>query len=493
MDTNDFQSLLLKTMQQIKKAAEDPNDDRLTLEDLNLENFEKKLPGLINKTAKIVSVTNQSSDVDKDTTLNSERIKINSKSQEFFKPVMVGNKTPLFIIDVEDSVKGLVLSNDKSTLDYFNNLYERASVDVQFHDIDVSISNSEKSFILPIFKNLGNLEEGFCPNDGFYIPNSDKNKIQIIKEDVQTMLDYQIIQNKINFLKNKYNYTDPKFTGTRLGSENNPLQTAQQSIGMSTRSSFGPYGLKENKTHDIRSNPNENKLFSDPYQGVMKKASGIQGDVNGTVSYPWNGIKPYVQDEKESCETWASTNTEQDRDETVYHILWNKYAEFSSVVKTGKKIIEENPEYGFYVYKTISLPSKDSSKLHEMIMELDSEKIEKEIMDTRIEIIEKMKSIEKLDSTKSAVFEYIRHNYNISNDPEKKMKASILLGKINMTLDNKKITFNKLSNYLSDMGLQKKRLSDGMHYYGLELKWSQDPEKAAEDKIKERNKQFEKK
>ena len=77
-----------------------------------------------------------------------------------------------------------------------------------------------------------------------------------------------------------------------------------------------------------------------------------------------------------------------------------------------------------------------------------------------------MMSINKLDSTKQIVFDHIRNNYKISTDIQFKIKASTLLDSINKL--SVKISYNKLAKYLTELGLQRKRLFDGMYYYGLE-------------------------
>ena len=147
--------------------------------------------------------------------------------------------------------------------------------------------------------------------------------------------------------------------------------------------------------------------------------------------------------------------------------------------------MKNNPEYGFTLYKTISV---SSPHIKDLIMELDSEEITTDILDAKLEIISKTMSIDNLDSVKSQVFDYIRHNYIISQDPAKKLKASVLLKAVNGVLDNKKTSHNKLSTYLKELGLQRKRLSDGMYYYGLDFKWNSDSGDLLDDIVTEREK-----
>ncbi len=75
---------------------------------------------------------------------------------------------------------------------------------------------------------------------------------------------------------------------------------------------------------------------------------------------------------------------------------------------------------------------------------------------------------------KEYVIGYINQNYNISTNPEKKMKSSIIIDEINKGLKlfvQDKLSFAKrISSYLLELKLNKKRYSDGIYYYGIEPK-----------------------
>jgi hypothetical protein len=98
---------------------------------------------------------------------------------------------------------------------------------------------------------------------------------------------------------------------------------------------------------------------------------------------------------------------------------------------------------------------------------------------------------------------YLLRNYTMSNDGKKMMKSSILQERIETALLDSPIgntpiiestiadtlKFRKLiSSVLLEMGLQKKRLSDGIYYYGIEPKITRelDMTSALETVIKER-------
>ncbi len=75
---------------------------------------------------------------------------------------------------------------------------------------------------------------------------------------------------------------------------------------------------------------------------------------------------------------------------------------------------------------------------------------------------------------KEFVIGYINQNYNISTNPEKKMKSSIIIDEIDKGLKlfvKDKLSFAKrISSYLLELKLNKKRYSDGIYYYGIEPK-----------------------
>lgn len=80
-----------------------------------------------------------------------------------------------------------------------------------------------------------------------------------------------------------------------------------------------------------------------------------------------------------------------------------------------------------------------------------------------------------LKNEKQMVKQYIETTYKIVPDIQHKIKASVLISAISEYLSCFKIDGNfnvRLSNYLKELGIQKKRYNDGYYYYGLEPKHS---------------------
>ena len=81
------------------------------------------------------------------------------------------------------------------------------------------------------------------------------------------------------------------------------------------------------------------------------------------------------------------------------------------------------------------------------------------------------KKLYKIDnSLKRDVKTFILTNYTITDNINDKMKAIDLFNEIYkfLRIEEKINIRNKLTNFLLDIGLKKKRYNDGIYYYGLQ-------------------------
>jgi len=98
----------------------------------------------------------------------------------------------------------------------------------------------------------------------------------------------------------------------------------------------------------------------------------------------------------------------------------------------------------------------------------------KKYFDDEKSLIEKIDSFKELfnidDSLKRDIKTFILTNYNITNIINDKMKATDLFNEIYkfLKIEEKINIRNKLTNFLLDIGLKKKRYNDGIYYYGLQ-------------------------
>jgi hypothetical protein len=85
----------------------------------------------------------------------------------------------------------------------------------------------------------------------------------------------------------------------------------------------------------------------------------------------------------------------------------------------------------------------------------------------------KQKTNKQLLEEEKSVKHYLTKHYDITNDINNKIKAKVLydtiLNEDSCCVDRTKIAGfkNRLSNYLKELNLQKKRYSDGYYYYGI--------------------------
>ena len=151
------------------------------------------------------------------------------------------------------------------------------------------------------------------------------------------------------------------------------------------------------------------------------------------------------------------------------------------------EIIHENTEYGFFELFTISYNDDNIeletfiNKNYDCVFFNGAEELNNTLLFTSkfIESIQVKNDINiSLTEEEKSVKTYLRDNFTISTDIDKKMKASVLYNTIvdsNLCkIDKNKMSSfrNRLSNYLKDIGLKKKRYNDGYYYYGIVEKYN---------------------
>lgn len=82
-----------------------------------------------------------------------------------------------------------------------------------------------------------------------------------------------------------------------------------------------------------------------------------------------------------------------------------------------------------------------------------------------------MNNDKKHDTVSNEIEKFIRERYTINNEPKNMMKANEILGQLIIELqifnkDKMKLA-KELSSILLNMGLKKKRMADGIYYYGI--------------------------
>ncbi len=170
-----------------------------------------------------------------------------------------------------------------------------------------------------------------------------------------------------------------------------------------------------------------------------------------------------------------------------------KYIVYNNISKTCKffENIEFNLAESIQCFRELEiLPCNLDGIVNNKMNELFENKIFKTFDDVKalyssIENLEKTIK-EKVESTSKSsisseyeenrVKDFIQYNYELSGslEPEYRMKATVLSEVLEEHLSIKssdKLSFrNRLSKYLINLGLNKKRFSDGFYYYGIRSK-----------------------
>ncbi len=147
-------------------------------------------------------------------------------------------------------------------------------------------------------------------------------------------------------------------------------------------------------------------------------------------------------------------------------------------------VVIENEDIAHIHYLTKNFKDfeiiKEYSKLEKKELENIKNFFHKRYFESNEIFIKKINSFESLydinndkkkDSINNEIEAFIRENYQIDNDPKNMLKANEISSKIILELqyfDKDKLKLGKeLSNILLQMGLNKKRMSDGIYYYGI--------------------------
>lgn len=163
--------------------------------------------------------------------------------------------------------------------------------------------------------------------------------------------------------------------------------------------------------------------------------------------------------------------------ENKYTIILN-YISFKTIVLTNlskdeKFILDNYSEYGFI--KLFEIIITDNQQLNDYIITTfdnklfnNSDEINK-ILDITNTYIDLYKNV---NNDEFKIKEYITSNYNIDNDINNKIKFTNLFNSIvaSLEISNPNSLKNQLSQYLKNLGLNKKRYNDGYYYYGITKK-----------------------
>lgn len=168
---------------------------------------------------------------------------------------------------------------------------------------------------------------------------------------------------------------------------------------------------------------------------------------------------------------------------SIYVLMNDKFLQTITILDPNADIIhiiKNHPEFGFIKLFGIETNNKDIISFVERefnnVHFNDVEEINKKLLVTSqyIDFSNKHNDANNMASSEeNQVKKFLNSKYTIDNDLNHKMKASTLYDLIInskvVKIDNDKVSGfrTRLSKYLKDIGLQKKRYNDGFYYYGI--------------------------
>lgn len=197
----------------------------------------------------------------------------------------------------------------------------------------------------------------------------------------------------------------------------------------------------------------------------------------------YNCLHPSLANSCEKIEDYVIKELKPLKIESIYVILNDKFLQTQTIKNPDENmlyVLENHLEFGFV--KLFSFPTKNQDIVHFIEREFnkvlfnDVEELNKKLLLTSQYVDF---SNQQMDSNNVALTEelqvkkFLESKYNINNEINDKMKAStlydIIINSNIVKIDKNKIAGfrTRLSKYLKDLGLQKKRYNDGFYYYGI--------------------------
>jgi hypothetical protein len=420
------------------------------------------------------------------------------------------NKKRINILHFEDDTIKPVIEIDEKYIEIINNWYESCDLILDIEKTNVSIPE-----IITVQDVSGILFNEF----------SFKHKDEFLNEYLPLVINSFISNKTIKDFEKKY-FTKPVKIDKPFCIDSDKLKgfVNQSSIGEEKviAANYSELGLKIPKNIlDQTFNETKNKIsghqdfftsaldptaidkikFVDPFRKIDEMSNTVQAEpepyniipILPEVDAPifeynseFNILNPNFS---ENCVNIIEKNIEQEiikNSDLIYVILHSKYLQTLCILNPTAEeeyIINNHPEYGFiklFKIKTdnqeiINVIEKGYNNHQFNTIEEINEHLE--IISQYIDFANKhSKNDTCISAEERQVKAYITSFYEINNNIENKMKASalydIILTSKSVLIDQSKLGGfkNRLSKYLKDLGLEKKRFNDGYYYYGIKVK-----------------------
>ncbi len=450
-------------------------------------------------------ITNVLQDVIQNTniTINSvvEKIKALYESK---KPTNKTQSQSIILINFENDTFMPVLEVTENYLNIIHGWYEMCDLLVDFEETNLKISED----ILT--------EE---VKETLYKPFNCESKENFITEYIPIFINYLISQNEFNNLKKKLNISTNNSNNNEKASLNarDKILTEYNIIVPNELVYTEDYFYKEDNKHivfkkssiTVDDEINNKPIIESPAPPLLFESYNCISLIKGSYNYVTDGsvapfntsydcLNPFYGS---NCEVIINTiETPFSNEKQVKEIKDEKYKNLCVILYNylfNQTIVLHNPtkdelfsalnctEYGFIELFTINIDNQDIIDFIDkkfLNITFENEEELNKLLETTLETIKFMKEHSNINNTltyeEKNIKAYFTTNYVINTDLNCRMKASILYDMImnepqlSKFVDKSKQTSfkNRLSKYLKEIGLQKKRYNDGYYYYGIRNK-----------------------
>lgn len=396
--------------------------------------------------------------------------------------VQPNNKVILLNFEEDDMFRPVIQMDDKY-IDIIKKIYEDSEILLDIETLNIDVPNS-----VPI-KEVQN--ELF--NDLNY-----KHKEEFVNSYLPSLFSSLILKNSLNAMKQKYfNQTRDVLTNKSLNTSHYSLTSLginipeifSESIVMPKQKNLFPYEIfnNDNIVNDL---PEGEKLLAayDSWKYGQQSScvdmfskKNLDKKIN-TTPVPYNDEQNSLFPSFSSnCENLETNNLANEKHIVVLiHNVFLKTIVIENPDIDFFYVIENHTEYGFTKLFEHKTSSEDAINIIKSYFnnyaynDVDEINKQLDIVSQHIELTNKQTKL-NVDALKEErmVRCYLGYKYVINNNINHKMKASVLCDDIinsgYVTITNLPNFKTRLSKYLKNLGLQKKRYNDGYYYYGIIL------------------------
>ena len=397
--------------------------------------------------------------------------------------IKISNETKnINLLHFEDDTFRAIIKIPNEKIKIINEWYDKCSQIIDIEDIDVTIPDLIKPNELQsiLFKNINYKHKDIFINS--FIPEI-FNEI-LTREKIVDIANTMSLSIEPKYYNKETNDYKPSITTLNIFIPTNMYYTEKYYYKQNSK--IIPID-KYNKSSQLPVSDIHKKVVVDEiksYNEVFNTLNpdGVHGDEIKSYNDEYNTLNPEFG---LNCGNIDCEDSVEEIDTKLIIVIFNTIFNQTLVVVDPSlitlEIIHDHIDYGFLELFTIKC--NDDSELESLINKQydriifnNIEELNKTILSTSqmIELIQtKHKFNASLIEEAKTVKSFLKNRYKISSDINHKMKASVIYDIIikdeSCIIDKLKISDfkNRLSVYLKDIGLQKKRYNDGYYYYGI--------------------------